>query len=282
MSQDDTRYVRAPGGGYHSVGGEEETEAAPVNKRKLWAAGIFASLAFLLLLRSSCRESEKPGGIVQTADQTSCVAEVVGRYLAHECPGARILLITEPQWSADYRPPLVKATIKGLKKGFGTTCSLEAVAAPELPRDLFRQSLEAAGGKAATREGGMWTPSVAYWFTAQVLDAVLAKNSMCTVAVSMVGLPGDFADCCLGEGSIVPGTKLVVLDGGVPSAGTVKPAFEKGILLGAVVNQPADHDEASPAWLPPRLGGKFVPRHVLLTPESIDHYVEKHPDFFGR
>jgi len=206
-------------------------------QQKTIAAAALLVVGLLLLARSGCGPRDEPGSVSTKARQAEQAAEILGRHLARACPRAKVLLITDPPDSGDYREELVDAATRGLKRGFRKTkCSLKAVDAPRFSGLYVPPPHPSSPFHGPTKS--KWLPSTNEWFIADALFQVVAEHPKCNLAISMIGLPID------GEAPALPKTKkgedvkLAVLMGELGRPKFTAKLFAKGTLTGAMVWDP--------------------------------------------
>ncbi len=246
-------------------------DAAQQRRYRTVAAALFAVIALALLLRTGRDRKEAPGGVQTRTGQMREAATVLGRHLGTVCKGGRILLLTDPRDSGDYRAALVDAAEAGLRTGVDGNCSIGAIAGPTFSSAYLPPP--SADSPVRFSSKVKWLPSVDEWFLADALTAAAQDHPDCDVIVSMIGLPIDDQLPALQRTADGGPGRLAVLAGALGRAERVQAYVEDGILAGAMVWLHEETQWLNTTGLADVPMDEALPFCVLLKPDNVHKFL---------
>jgi hypothetical protein len=200
----------------------------------------------------------------------------LAEHLAAKYPGERVLVISNPFAQREGFPPEVRAQeeagLRGLREGFGTKVTLQAVALPELKPEAE------ANPRAVVIDAATTTP-LSYLVAEDAFDKLAKAHPDCEILVSLIGLPAqlDRVELWRQPGRI----KLALLLPDLRIVGdkaAVLNAVKSGKLAAFVLSKPGAPAEQE------RHGGdpaaEFERRFVLVTPENVERVFQAYPRLF--
>lgn len=214
------------------------------------------------------------GGIAKTELVYVQVSmEKMGKYLAEKCPGAKVLVIQDPETktSSERR----KAALEGLKKGFGSKVTVAATDSPTIPKNAKGMMGEMGMGAGGPEGGGEMLPPMEYWLTPAAFDGLVAKHKDCDLVVSTIGLPSKFGQMKLWRK--VQSKKLKIALGGGSIYELGKLFAMKYITAAVAYNPKAVYDDSKP---PSDLDEAFKKRYLLVTPENARQLAQQYTGLF--
>jgi len=218
--------------------------------------------------RSNQGETRK----TQTTEQNSEAATVLGEYLAEKFPGSRTLVVMAPEGSGRERRKRREALVGALEKGFAEAASVHAVDYPKFP-----VIVEAEIGNTGSRDHvpTSWTPPLQYWYSAEVLDKLIAKYPQCNLIVSFVSLPKDYDRMQMWSKPPKKRPRIAVAAGNIAG---LREAIARNWVVAAVDHRPTTAGNAGPA-AQDNTGAALSPCR-LVTPENVNSLAESHPHLF--
>ena len=200
----------------------------------------------------------------------------LAEYLARTQAGHRALVLSNPYTERKGTPRDIVATeaagIRGLKQGFGTSLTVEAIAFPEL-------RAEAQNNPRAVYIDPESTTPLSYLVAEDAFDKLARQYSHCDVIVSLIGLPVelDRVECWQTNGP--PKFALLLPDLRIIGDGAaVKSAVKSGKLAAFVLSKPDAPDSNAPVGRD--FAAEFEKRFVLVTAENIDQVTQTHTKLF--
>lgn len=223
--------------------------------------------AFFFFPRDNSRRAALASRVLAT--------QVLAEHLAAKFQGKHALIIANPFTQLKGRRAEIyqfeQAGIDGLRRGFGKQVQVDAVAFPELRREVLENP-------AAVRIDTPTTTPLSYLVAENSFDALLKPHPSVEIIVSLVGLPKGVTETELWKnpvlklGLLLPDWRVL----GDPQI--VKQSFAAGKIAAAVLNKPGAPDEAAPPGKDSRAA--FAERFLLVTPESLDDLARQHPKLF--
>ena len=206
----------------------------------------------------------------------------LGNHLASTCPGAKALVIVEPQLippGAAQNETAAKTDrqeniLDGLREGFGDKVELVKAIAPEIPPHVKQFMEDAPGTSPEDAPEPMFIP-LEEWFTAKTFDQLIKKHAKeCDLVISTIGLPQDLGRMAFWTMKKRP--KLALTGGSVYN---LRQALETGAVIGAITYDPSKTYDDDP---PPKdLGAAFQKRYLLLTPKNTKSIAQQHASLFA-
>jgi len=212
------------------------------------------------------------GGIAKTELYYVQISmEKLGQYLAEKCPGAKVLVIQDPETktSSERR----KIALEGLKKGLGSKATVTATESPKIPKNA--KGMMGEMGMGAGGPEGEMLPPMEYWLTPAAFDALVKKHSDCNLVVSTIGLPSQFGKMKLWRS--VQSKKLKVALGGGSIFELRKLFLGKYLVAAVAYNPKAVYDDSKP---PSNLDEAFRKRYLLITPENVAQLAKEYTGLF--
>ena len=208
----------------------------------------------------------------QALGQRELATQFLGRYLAEHCPGKKAIVLSNPfsQKTGQSRNvyQYEKAGLAGLRRGLGTSVKIEEVVFPDL-RPEFLQNPASVFIDPAT------TTPLSYVVAENALDKIVKDHVGCDVLVSLIGLPADIRKTETWRRDdkrfalLLPDLRFV----GDRSA--IIQAIKCQKLVAMILNKPGAPPEDQP--LGRDLKMEFDRRFLLITAETVDHYLKEYP-----
>ena len=238
---------------------------------KLVSFLLFGPLVVGLVIWVSPRSGPRRNALADRSLATKVLAE----HLARNYPGKRALVIANPftlkkglpQEIYDYQ----KASLKGLRQGFGKTIELEAVIYPELRK-------EAQSDPSSVYVDPKTTTPLSYLVAENAFDVLARSHPNCDILVSLIGLPAQvnrteiWRDPRLKLALLLPDWRMV----GDPDE--VRRAIKSGKIAAAIMKKPGSPSEGAPMEREVELA--FAKRFLLVTGETVDDLMGKYPQLF--
>jgi len=160
---------------------------------------------------------------------------MVGKFIAKNIPGAKVLLVENKDFSKKDREI---GFIEALKEGMGNN-NVKAVAITILNKPKRLKGMPE----------GMPMPPLSLTMTSKDFDATLSANSSQNVVISVIGLPHDAAKMKLWKMSAAKRPKLILIGGGMGGPITLAPAIKTGMVSAVVITSPKAKfdDEGAPS-----------------------------------
>lgn len=181
---------------------------------------------------------------------------MVGKFIAKNIPGAKVLVIENEDFEKNERE---QAFLGALKEGMGsesvTPVALEILNKPKRPEGMPED---------------MPMMPVMEMMTSKDFDATLKAHSNCNVVVSVIGLPRDANNMRLWKEPAAKRPKLILVGSGMGGSVKIGPAIKQG-MISAVVNISKDakfDDEGAPS----AYEDAFKKRYVLIDKTNVDQY----------
>ena len=226
-----------------------------------------------LLLRGCKSEShDLQAKAMKRAESDRSSAAVLGEYLTRKFPGSKALVVVLPEGSARERRKRREALINGLEQGFAGNITVQAADYPQFP-----VIVEAEIGNTGSRDHvpASWTPPLQYWYSAEVLDKLIAKYPQCDLVVSFVSLPKDYDRMKIWRLPENKRPRVAVAAGNIAG---LKKALAKGWVVAAVDHRPATAGNV--AQTAGDGAGAAAPPCRLVTPENVSAMAVSHPHLF--
>jgi hypothetical protein len=205
--------------------------------------------------------------------QRELAMEYLGRYLAGQYGGERAVVLGNPFSLKSGQPKEVyqfeKAGLQGLKRGFGKSILIEAVAFPEVtpgfvenPRSVFIDPST--------------TTPLSYIVADDALDKITAAHPQAGLLVSLIGLPLHVRQTATWKSAqrrkfalLLPDLRMV----GDETA--VREAVLEGKIVAFVLNKPGAPPESQPLGKDSKM--EFDRRFLLVNRETIDRLLQLYP-----
>jgi len=178
---------------------------------------------------------------------------MVGKFIAKNIPGAKVLLIENEDFGKSKRET---AFIAALKEGMGKN-NVKAVALTILNPPKRPKGMPA----------DMPMMPMMEMMTSKDFDATLSANTDRNVVISVIGLPRDAAKMKLWRMPAAKRPKLILVGGGMGGSIKLGPAIEKGMVSAVVTISPKakfDDDGAPSAF-----EDAFKKRYVLIDKSNL-------------
>jgi hypothetical protein len=195
----------------------------------------------------------------------------LGAYLAAAYPGARVLILSEPNLN-DQAAPREHPLIVGLKEEIAGKLPVVAEVRASIPVD--KQNAFAAEMPVGANAGGLMMPPLEYWYTAEVFDGLLSDYAgQYDLVATVIGLPQD-----VGASAVLSGTshpRVALLNGSIYD---LKAALTPDRVVAAITYNPKAVYDDKP--VPMDLDEAFAKRFLLVTPETVQQQSRDYPDIF--
>lgn len=197
-------------------------------------------------------------------------------YLSQHHAGVRAIVVSNP---FTQRPGLAEgiyaqeeAGLRGLRLGFGTKITLEAVVFPELKPEA-RQDPRAV-------ELDITSPTpLSYLVTDDAFDKLAQEHTGCELIVSLIGLPVNLARVEVWRPRSKTRFALLFPDlRMIGGAAEVRKVVKSGKLAAFVLPKPGAPSEQEPLGKNTQV--EFERRFLLVTAESVDRVIEGYPALF--
>lgn len=211
-----------------------------------WHIVLFAVCGLLVLIglfRCACDSSEQRATVTRDAHALTGRARELGAYLGTEVPDARVLLLTRPRGSGLYSEDIVDFAYDGLAAGLSASGGdVEDYDAPLFDEQAARKLIE---DDEEMPDLDRWQPRLGVWLDRRTFAEVVKRYPECNLVVSLIGLPVKTERELTRLASELRGTKVAVLAGPLPEPDLVKKAFERDVLVAAVVPGTCEFDDQS-------------------------------------
>lgn len=206
----------------------------------------------------------------------------LGNHLASVCPGAKALVIVDPQLTASAGEHTRSAVtgarqenlLDGLREGFGDKIELVRIIAPELPSHV-KQALERVPDMSTQDAPEPMFMPLEEWFNAEAFDQLIKKHAGgCDLVVSTIGLPQDLGRMAFWTMRKRPKLALTSC-----SVYNLRRALETGAVISAVSYDPSKVYDDDPPPEDPEAA--FQKRYLLLTPQNARSIAQQHADLFS-
>jgi hypothetical protein len=178
---------------------------------------------------------------------------MVGKFIAKNIPGAKVLLIENENFSKSKRET---GFIEALKEGMGNN-NVKAVVLtilnkPKRPKGMPED---------------MPMMPMTEMMTSKDFDATISENKEQNVIISVIGLPNDAAKMKLWKMPAGARPKLILVGGGMGGSVNLAPAIEKGMVSAVVTVSPqAKFDEEG---APSAFEDAFKKRYILIDKTNL-------------
>lgn len=238
---------------------------------KLISFFLFGILVVALVLWFSPRNGTRRNAL----GDRSLATKVLAEHLARHYPGKRALVIANPFTLKKGSPREIhdyqKASLKGLREGFGKTIQLEAVVYPELRK-------EAQSDPSSVYVDPRTTTPLSYLVAEEAFDALARRYPNCDILVSLIGLPAQVDRTEIWRD---PRLKLVLLFPDWRMVGDleeVRRTIKSGKIAAAIMKKPGSPSEGAP--MEEEVEMAFAKRFLLATSETVDDLMGKYPQLF--
>lgn len=208
--------------------------------------------------------------------QRELAMRFLGQYLARQYPGGRAIVLSNPFSNLAGQPREIyeyeKAGVRGLRQGLGTAVRIEGVVFPELKPGALEHP-RAAGIDRAT------TTPLSYLVADNALDKVARQYPQAEILVSLIGLPVNVRQTRTWQAA--GGKKFALLLPDLRMVGNqaaIGQAVRSGKIAAMVLNKPGAPPEDQPLGRDAQT--EFDQRFLLITPTSIERYLQAYPRLF--
>ena len=208
--------------------------------------------------------------------QRELATQVLGRYLAEKYRGKRAIVFSNPFTQRRGQPREVyqfeKAGLQGLRRGWGSAVTLEAVVFPEIRPEFLSNPATVYIDPATT------TP-VSYVTTERAWNTICQQHPGADILVSLIGLPVNLeqTEAWRREGS--PAFALLLPDlRMVGDRAMIRQAVMTRKIAAMILHKPGAPPEDQP--LGRDLKMEFDQRFLLVTAETVDQYLKVFPKLF--
>ena len=231
-------------------------------------AALLAGLGYWVFWRGNPESHELSARAVATRG--------LAEYLAKTQAGHRAMVLSNPYSKRAGAPRDIVATeqagIRGLRQGFGTGLTLEAVAFPEL------KAAAQTDPRAVYIDPETTTP-LSYLVAEDAFDNLARQYADCDVVVSLIGLPAKLTRVQCWQTNGPPKFALLLPDLRIiGDREAVKRAVKSGKLAAFVLSKPDAPDSNTPVGRD--FAAEFEKRFVLVTAENIDQVTRAYPKLF--
>ena len=229
---------------------------------------VFAGLAVKFFLRPN------PHNSALTARELA--TRRLAEYLARKHPGQRALIVSNPfvtrAQTAREIVETEEAGIRGLRKGFGKSVGVGAVAYPELSPDAMANPRSLLGDAETT------TP-LSYLVAPDAFGKLAGQHADCEIIVSLIGLPEAFDQSEVWKKEGAPQFAFLFPDFRVLGSGSAaRAALKSGKLAVFVARKPGGVVDSVPAKGDDQ--SEFDSRFLLVTGENADQLARQYPNLF--
>lgn len=190
-------------------------------------------------------------------------AFILGQELAKVKPGAKVLVIVNPDSQMDKRQQVL---IEGLKEGFGSAITDVTIKSPNVKKPKLP--------KGQDPEMMMEMPFEEL-VKADDINKLLSQNRSCNIIVSLIGLPMDMANLKIWEQFEDDPKKTPRLSLLFGDISMLYPAIKGGLIPACVSYKPdAVYSEDA---APDDMQAAFDVRYILITPKNVDQLNTKYP-----
>jgi hypothetical protein len=240
-----------------------------------WIAGLAFAAIVLGLMEAQFHLLRKLCG-VGPLTQRELAMEYLGRYLASEYRGKKVVVLANPFSQKSGQPREVyrfeKAGLQGLQRGLGKSVLIETVAFPELrpgfvenPRSVFIDPRT--------------TTPLSYVVTDDALDKIAAAHPQAELLVSLIGLPLNVRQTETWKSTnprkfalLLPDLRIV------GDEGAVREAISSGKIAAFVMNKPGAPADDQPIGKDSRM--EFDRRFLMVNRDTIDRFLQLYPRLF--
>ena len=179
---------------------------------------------------------------------------MVGKFIAKNIPGAKVLLIENEEFDKSKRE---QAFITALKEGMGNN-NVNAVALQILNKPARPKGMP---------EDMPMMPMMEM-MTSKDFDATISANSSDNVVISVIGLPRDASKMKLWKMNKAKRPKLILIGGGMGGSIKLGPAVKQGLISAVVVISPTAKfdDEGAPS----AYEDAFKKRYILIDKDNLE------------
>jgi hypothetical protein len=211
----------------------------------------------------------------QALGQRGLATQVLGQYLAEHYRGQKAIIFSNPFTQKPGQPGEIyefeKAGLRGLRRGLGSSVSIEAVVFPDI-RPEFQQNPRAAYIPATT------TP-LSYMIAGNAWDETVKQHPGAGLLISLIGLPVNLTTTETWKRDQGPKIALLLPDlRMVGNQAAIRQAVHVGKIAAMILNKPGAPPEDQP--LGRDLKMEFEQRFLLVTPETVDQYLKAYPRLF--
>ncbi len=209
-------------------------------------------------------------------NQRELAMQFLGQYLASQYPGQRVIVLSNPFSTKPGQPREIyqfeRAGLRGLRRGLGSALAIEQVVFPEL-----RAGFE-ANHRAIFVDPRTTTP-LSYVVAEDALDNLARQHPAAQILVSLIGLPVNVLETEAWKPD--SGRKFALLLPDLRMIGdqaAIGRAIHSRKIAALVLNKPGAPPENQP--LGRHLKMEFDQRFLLVTPETVDRYLQVYPRLF--
>ena len=240
-----------------------------------WIAGLAFVAIVLGLVEAQFHLFRKLCG-VGPLTQRELAMEYLGRYLASQYPGKKVVVLANPFSQKSGQPREIyqyeKAGLRGLQRGLGKSVVIETVAFAELkpgfvkyPRSVFIDLRT--------------TTPLSYVVTDGALDKIAAAHPQAELLVSLIGLPLNVRQTETWKSANPKKFALLLPDlRMVGDAGAVREAILSGKIAAFVLNKPGAPADDQPMGEDSKM--EFDRRFLLVNRDTIDRLLQLYPRLF--
>ncbi len=178
---------------------------------------------------------------------------MVGKFIAKNVPGAKVLLIENEDFEKNKRE---QGFIAALKKGMGSNSvnavALEILDKPKRPKGMPED---------------MPMMPMMEMMTSKDFDATLSANSSDNVVISVIGLPRDASKMKLWRMSKAKRPKLIFIGSGMGGSIKLAPAIKQGMISAVVIISPKAKFDNKGA--PSAFEDAFKKRYLLIDKNNL-------------
>jgi hypothetical protein len=208
--------------------------------------------------------------------QRELATQFLGQYLASHYPGKRAIVLSNPFSIQRGQPREIyqfeAAGLRGLRHGLGPAITLEQVVYPELKPEFLKNPRSVLVDRSTT------TP-LSYVVADDALDKLAGRHPRAELLISLIGLPVKVrqtetwkADNPRKFALLLPDLRML------GDQAAIRQAIKSGKLAAIVLNKPGAPPEDQP--LGKDLKMEFDQRFLLITAETVDHYLQVFPRLF--
>jgi hypothetical protein len=205
--------------------------------------------------------------------QRELAMEYLGRYLASHYSGEKAVVLGNPFSQKSGQPREVyqyeKAGLQGLKRGFGKSIVIEAVAFPEVKAGFVENP------QSVFIDPNTTTP-LSYVVTDDALDKIIAAHPQAGLLVSLIGLPVRVRQTETWKSAQPRKFALLLPDlRMVGDEAAVREAILNGKIVAFVLNKPGAPPESQPLGKDSKM--EFDRRFLLVNRDTIDRLLQLYP-----
>lgn len=208
--------------------------------------------------------------------QRELATQFLGQYLASQYPGKRAIVFSNPFSNRPGQPPAIyqyeKAGLRGLRRGLGSAVKIEQVVFPDLKPGALENP------RAVEIDRGTTTP-LSYLVADDALDRLAHQHPGAELLVSLIGLPVNIRQTETWKPGNARKFALLLPDlRMVGNQAAIRQAVKSGKLAAMVLNKPGAPPEDQPLGRDAKM--EFDQRFLLVTPETVDGYLQAYPRLF--